>query len=145
MQRANSLEKTLMLRKTEGKRRRGRQWMRWSDSITDSMDIIWVNSRSWWWTGRPGMLRFHGVAKSQTRLSNWTELIYLITFIHITFSISVDYYNKCNIFTLRINILSLRKLNWLGYLTLSITMDIIHYPLLTLSIIDKSIINLHSH
>ena len=39
MQRADSLEKTLMLGKIEGKRRRGRQWMRWSDGITDSMDM----------------------------------------------------------------------------------------------------------
>ena len=35
---------------------------------------VWVNSGIWWWTGRPGMPRFMGVAKSQTRLSNWTEL-----------------------------------------------------------------------
>ena len=34
----------------------------------------WIDSGSWWWTGRPGVLQFHGVAKSQTRLSNWTEL-----------------------------------------------------------------------
>ena len=40
---------------------------------------VWVNSGSWWWTGRPGVLRFMGVAKSQTRLSNWTELIHRIT------------------------------------------------------------------
>ena len=52
-----SFEKTLMLRKIEGRRRRGRQRMRWLDGITDSVDI-WVNSRSWWWTGRPGVLQF---------------------------------------------------------------------------------------
>ena len=52
-----SFEKTLMLRKIEGRRRRGRQRMRWLDGITDSVDI-WVNSGSWWWTGRPGVLQF---------------------------------------------------------------------------------------
>ena len=47
MRRANSLEKTLMLGKIEGRRRRGRQRMRWLDGITDSMDMVWVDSRSW--------------------------------------------------------------------------------------------------
>ena len=46
LQRADSLEKTLMLGKIEGRRRRGRQRMRWLDGITDSMDMGWVNSGS---------------------------------------------------------------------------------------------------
>ena len=54
----DSFEKTLMLGKIEGGRRRGRQRMRWLDGITDSMHMSLVNSGSWWWTGRPGMLRF---------------------------------------------------------------------------------------
>ena len=47
-----------MLGKTEGERRRGQQRMRWLDGITDSMDMGWVDFGSWWWTGRPGVLRF---------------------------------------------------------------------------------------
>ena len=47
MPRADSFEKTLMLGKIEGRRRRGRQRMRWLDGITDSVDMSWVNSRSW--------------------------------------------------------------------------------------------------
>ena len=58
MRRADSLEKTLMLGKIEGRRRRGWQRMRWLDGITDYRTWVWVDSRSWWWTGRPGALQF---------------------------------------------------------------------------------------
>ena len=72
----DSLEKTLMLGKIEGGRRRWWQRMRWLDGITDSMDMnVSKYSRSWWWTGRPGMLLSMGSqTKSQTQLSDWTEL-----------------------------------------------------------------------
>ena len=75
MWRADSFEKTLMLGSTEGRRRRGQQRMRWLDGITDSMTWVWVNSGSWWRTGKPGMLPSVG---SQRVGHNWvTELNWL--------------------------------------------------------------------
>ena len=60
LQRVDSLEKTLMLGGIGGRRRRGRQRMRWLDGITDSVDVSLSEPGRWWWTGRPGVLRFMG-------------------------------------------------------------------------------------
>ena len=71
MWRADSLEKTRMLWKIEGRRRRGWQRMNgWKASLTQ-WTWVWLNSGSWWWTGRPGVLRFMGLQRVG---HDWTEL-----------------------------------------------------------------------
>ena len=75
MWRTDSLEKTLMLGKIEGRRRRGRQRMRWLNGITDLMAWVWASSRSWWRTGKPGVLQSMGLKRVghdwATELTDW--------------------------------------------------------------------------
>ena len=78
MWRADSLEKMLMLGKTEGGRRRRWQRMRWLDGFTETWwTWVWASSRSWWWTGRPGVLQSIGLQRVSYDWAtglNWTAL-----------------------------------------------------------------------
>ena len=82
MWRTNSFEKTLMLEKIEGGKRRGRQRMRRLDDITTQWTWVWGNSKSWWWTGRPGVLQSMESQRltckdcrlDMTERLDWTEL-----------------------------------------------------------------------
>ena len=78
MQRAHSLEKTLMLGKIKGGRRRGRQRMRWWMASPTWWTWVWASSRSWWWTGNPGCCSPWGCKESDTTEQlNWTVIAFL--------------------------------------------------------------------
>ena len=83
--RTDSLEKTLMLGKIEGRRRKGRQKMKWLDGITQSMDMSLSKCWSWWWTGQPGVLQSMG---SQRIGHHWEEKLTWTE----TYSMAGDYF-----------------------------------------------------
>ena len=100
MRRADSFEKTLMLGKIEGRKRRGWQRMRWLDDITDSMDMSLSKLRELVMDREAWRAMAHGVAKSWTRLSNWTELNRCVAVSHFCFNLQFPDDKRCEAFSI---------------------------------------------
>ena len=119
MRRVDSLEKTLMLGGIGGRRRRGRQSMRWLDGITDSMDVSLSELRELVMDREAWRAGIHGVAKSRARLSNWTEINWT-EMIPIHF---ISLIPKMPMFTLAITCLTTSYLPWFMDLTFQVPMQ----------------------
>ena len=120
MQRTNLLEKTPMLGKIEGWRRRGRQRMRWLNGITNWMDRSLSNPGSWWWTGKSSLLRSTGYQKVYvTEWLNWTvaQAVYAVS-LFLLFSVISKHgnYETLSRWILYLLILSVRNFSSYNFL-----------------------------
>ena len=98
MQRTDSLEKTLMLGKIQGRRRRGQQRMRWLDGITDSMGMSLSKLRELMMDREAWCAAVHGVTKSWTRLSDWAELNLTLLQLHGHYTLHYSQHQTVSLF-----------------------------------------------
>ena len=93
----DSLKKTLMLGKTEGRAWRGRQRMRWLDGITDRWTWVWANSGSCWWTGKPSVLQSMGLQRVRHSWATELKIIRLVRRFLLRRNLSLSNIHYCYI------------------------------------------------